>query len=98
MTELTLPAYTCRTTISRRHAAAGRRGNGSILGNVINSATLAFDRGNTVTFAGLISGSGNLTQIGSDTAILTADNTYTGGTIVDAGSSLCRGWEPHEFT
>lgn len=53
---------------------------------VINNATLAFDSSDTVTFAGLISGSGNVTQSGSGTTILTAANTFTGGTIVNAGT------------
>ncbi|HYY29185.1 MAG TPA: hypothetical protein VE860_14625 [Chthoniobacterales bacterium] len=50
-----------------------------ITGNVIDNGTLAFDRSDTVTFASLISGSGNLTQNVSDTTILTA------GTIVKNG-------------
>jgi hypothetical protein len=35
---------------------------GSIPGNVVDNATLAFDRSNTYTFGGLISGSGTLLQ------------------------------------
>ena len=35
---------------------------GSISGNVANNGTLAFNRGNTYTFGGLISGSGGVTQ------------------------------------
>ena len=79
--------YTGGTTISAGALQLGDGGaNGSILGNVTDNATLAFDRSDTVTFAGLISGSGNLTQIGSGTTILTADNTYTGDTTINAGT------------
>jgi fibronectin-binding autotransporter adhesin len=39
-----------------------------------------------VTFAGLISGSGEVQQIGAGTTILTAENTYTGGTTIAVGT------------
>jgi hypothetical protein len=66
---------------------------------VINNATLAFDSSDTVTFAGLISGSGNVTQSGSGTTILTAANTFTGGTIVNAGTlQLGDGIDPASTT
>ncbi|MBZ9817851.1 autotransporter-associated beta strand repeat-containing protein, partial [Mesorhizobium sp. CA7] len=51
-----------------------------------NNGTLAFDRSDAYTFAGLISGSGAVAQIGSVTTVLTADNTYTGGTMISAGT------------
>jgi autotransporter-associated beta strand protein len=38
-----------------------------------------------VTFAGAVSGFGAVSQIGSGTTILTADNTYTGGTTIASG-------------
>jgi YVTN family beta-propeller protein/autotransporter-associated beta strand protein len=79
--------YTGGTTISAGTLQLGNGGAiGSILGNVTNNGTLAFNRSDTVTFAGLISGSGNLSQIGSGTTILTAENTYTGGTTISAGA------------
>jgi autotransporter-associated beta strand protein len=78
--------YTGGTTISAGTLQLGDGPTGSILGNVINNATLAFDRSNTVTFGGLISGSGNLTQIGPGTTILTGDNAYTGGTTISEGT------------
>ena len=74
----------------RRDAAAGfRRGGsatGGILGNVANNGTLVFNRSNSYTFSGLVSGTGGVTQLGSGTTILTADNTYTGGTTISAGT------------
>ncbi|ESQ82793.1 hypothetical protein ABENE_20805, partial [Asticcacaulis benevestitus DSM 16100 = ATCC BAA-896] len=58
---------------------------GSIIGNVTNAGTLAFNRSNSLTYAGLISGTGAVTQIGSGTTILTGANTYSGGTTITAG-------------
>ncbi|RWC18646.1 MAG: hypothetical protein EOS27_33695, partial [Mesorhizobium sp.] len=58
----------------------------SILGDVTNNGTLAFNRSDAYTFAGLISGSGTVNQAGSGTTILTADNGYTGGTTISAGT------------
>ena len=43
------------------------------------------------TFAGVISGQGGLTQAGSNTLTLTASNTYTGPTAVNAGRLLLSG-------
>ena len=61
---------------------------GSILGNVTNDATLAVNRNNAYTFAGVISGGGAVQQLGTGTTTLTGTNTYTGGTTVQAGRLL----------
>ncbi|WP_079212630.1 autotransporter-associated beta strand repeat-containing protein [Brucella pituitosa] len=58
---------------------------GSIVGNVTDNGTLAFDRNNTLIFAGTISGMGKVTQMGSGTTILTGTNSYAGGTLISAG-------------
>ena len=63
---------------------------GSIVGNVSNNGALAFNRSDTYTYGGTISGTGSATQQGNGTTILTANNTYTGGTTVDAGSLYVR--------
>jgi outer membrane autotransporter protein len=79
--------YTGGTTISAGTLQLGNGGDtGSIVGNVTDNGTLAFDRGDVVTFPGTISGTGSLSQIGTGTTILTADNTYTGGTTISAGT------------
>jgi autotransporter-associated beta strand protein len=44
--------------------------------------------GNTITLSGTLSGNGGLTVAGSGTLILSGANTYTGDTIVNAGSTL----------
>jgi autotransporter-associated beta strand protein len=62
--------------------------SGSITGDVTDNGTLAFDRSDSVTFAGVISGTGSLEQSGPGTLILTADNTFTGTTTIGLISTL----------
>ena len=79
--------YTGGTTINVGTLQLGDGGaSGSIVGDVTDNGTLAFKRSDTLTFPGVISGSGGLSQLGSGTTILTADNPYTGGTTVTAGT------------
>ncbi|MBV9656282.1 MAG: autotransporter outer membrane beta-barrel domain-containing protein, partial [Acetobacteraceae bacterium] len=79
--------YTGGTTIAAGILQLGNGGTaGSIVGNVTDNGTLAFDRSDIVTFPGVISGSGSVSQIGPGTTILTANNPYTGGTTVSAGT------------
>src|SRR5208337_4622589 len=79
--------YTGGTTISGGTLQLGNGGtSGSITGNVTDNGTLAFDRSDAVTIGVVVSGTGSLVQLGGGTLILTADNTYTGGTIVNAGT------------
>ncbi|MEN5278828.1 autotransporter outer membrane beta-barrel domain-containing protein [Brucella sp. TWI432] len=61
---------------------------GSILGNVTvdAGAALALNRSDNVTYASLISGAGSLHQDGAGMLILTGTNTYTGGTVISAGT------------
>ncbi len=60
--------------------------SGSIVGNVIDSGSLAFNRGDAVTFSGTASGTGSLSQIGSGTLTLSGSNSYSGTTLVNAGT------------
>src|SRR5271165_2173209 len=79
--------YSGGTTISSGTLQIGNGGTtGSITGNVTDNGVLAFDRSDSVTFAGVISGTGSLTQIGPGTTILTGTNTYSGGTTISAGT------------
>ena len=79
--------YTGGTTVSAGTLQIGD-GNvsGSIVGNVVTNATLAFNRVDVVTFPGLISGTGGIAQYGAGTTILTGADTYTGGTRIAAGT------------
>ncbi|WP_407530009.1 autotransporter-associated beta strand repeat-containing protein [Methylobacterium oryzisoli] len=79
--------YTGGTTITAGTLQIGNGGTaGSIAGDVLNNSTLAFNRADAVTFAGIIGGSGSLNQIGTGTLTLTGANTYTGGTAITAGT------------
>jgi outer membrane autotransporter protein len=78
--------YTGGTSISAGTLQLGNGGTtGSIVGDVANNGSLVFDRSDVSTFAGTISGTGAITQQGSGTTILTANNTYSGGTTIQAG-------------
>lgn len=61
--------------------------NGTIVGNIANAGTLAFDYSGSATFSGTITGTGGVNQLGG-TTILTAANTYTGGTAIASGATL----------
>src|SRR5271165_659358 len=79
--------YSGGTTISAGTLQLGNGGtSGSITGNVTDNGVLAFDRSDTVTFVGVIAGAVGVTQIGTGTTILTGANTYSGGTIITAGT------------
>jgi fibronectin-binding autotransporter adhesin len=79
--------YSGGTTISGGTLQLGNGGTtGSILGNVTDNGTFAINRSDAVTFSGAISGSGAFQQLGAGTTTLTADNNYTGGTTISAGT------------
>jgi autotransporter-associated beta strand protein len=59
----------------------------SLQGNIVNNAEVAFDQGKTAgTYAGVMSGTGKLRKIGTGTLTLASANSYSGGTLVDAGT------------
>jgi autotransporter-associated beta strand protein/T5SS/PEP-CTERM-associated repeat protein len=79
--------YTGGTTITGGTLQLGDGGtSGSIVGNVTNDGTFAVNRSDTLAFGGVISGTGAFQQNGAGTTILTAANTYTGATTVNAGT------------
>ena len=79
--------YSGGTTISGGAIVLGYYGTtGSIIGNVVDNGVLYVFRPDTYTFAGEISGTGVFVQAGSGTAVLTGTNTYSGGTIIEAGT------------
>ena len=81
--------YTGGTTITAGTLQLGDGGtSGSIVGDVANDGALAFDRSNNLTFDGIISGSGSVSQIGLGTTTLTGVNTYSGGTTITAGTLI----------
>lgn len=60
----------------------------SLQGNMLVNAgaTLAFNQDNQGTFAGNVGGDGDLIKDGAGTLILTGNNSYTGGTQINAGA------------
>jgi autotransporter-associated beta strand protein len=79
--------YTGGTTISAGTLQIGNGGTiGSIVGDVTDNAVLAFDRSDSVTFGGAISGTGDVVNLGTGTLTLTGTNTYSGGTTISAGT------------
>ncbi len=80
-------AYTGDTTINTGTLQVGDGGTtGNICGNVNNNGALAFNRSDTVTYTGNITGGGQLIQQGSGTTILTGAASHTGGTTINAGT------------
>ncbi|NJL19220.1 MAG: hypothetical protein HC901_02720 [Bdellovibrionaceae bacterium] len=87
-------SYSGNTTIS---AGTLQLGNGGTTGSlatgsaITNNGTFVINRSNAVAqgtdFSGsAISGTGSFTQAGSGTTTLTANNTYTGATNINAGT------------
>ncbi len=84
--------YTGGTTISAGTLQLGIGGtSGSIVGDVADNGVLAFDRSDTVTFPGVISGGGSVTQVGTGITVLTGTNSYGGATTVSAGALFVDG-------
>lgn len=82
--------YRGSTTVSAGTLQVGAGGStGNLPGNVLldgSGTTLAFNRSDGHTYAGNISGSGTLRQIGSGTLVLTnANATRSGQTFVESG-------------
>jgi alpha-galactosidase len=54
--------------------------------NVTDSGTLMFNRSDSVTMSGVISGSGTVAQNGTGTLVLSGANTFTGGLTIQNGT------------
>jgi outer membrane autotransporter protein len=81
--------YTGGTTITGGTLQIGNGGTtGSIVGNVLDNGSLVFNRSDAITFPGIVSGTGSLSQTGSGSLTLIAANTYSGGTVIDRGTLL----------
>ena len=80
--------YTGGTTVNGGTLQLGNGGGtGSITRDVAlsNSSVLAFNRSDSLTYSGAVSGNGSLQQNGAGTLILTGNNDYSGGTSVTGG-------------
>jgi autotransporter-associated beta strand protein len=79
--------YTGGTTITGGTLQLGDGGtNGTIRGPITNNSRLIIDESGTFEFSNPVSGSGVLVQNGPGTTLISAANSYTGGTIVEAGT------------
>jgi fibronectin-binding autotransporter adhesin len=76
------------TTISGGVLQVGAGGGSGTLGsaNITNNAALVFNRTGSLSVGGVISGTGSVTNNGSGTVVLAADNTWSGGTTINAGT------------
>ncbi|MGL4420267.1 MAG: beta strand repeat-containing protein, partial [Gemmataceae bacterium] len=69
-----------------RFGNGGTTGSLDGIGNIVNNATLAFNRSDAVTVPNVISGSGAVNQIGTGSTTLSAANTFTGPLNVNQGT------------
>ncbi|HHS0960531.1 TPA: autotransporter-associated beta strand repeat-containing protein [Salmonella enterica subsp. enterica] len=77
------------TAINEGTLQLGNGGNsGSVLGDIVNLATLVVNRANTLELNGIISGSGDFVQRGGGTTVLNGVNTWSGYTLVENGTLL----------
>jgi fibronectin-binding autotransporter adhesin len=81
--------YTGATTISAGTMAitgGGTLGNGSYAAGITNNGVLHVNSTANQTFSGVVSGSGALVKSSTGTLILSANNTFSGGTTISAGT------------
>ena len=91
---LTGPAsYAGTTTISAGTLQVGNGGTTGSLGsgNVVNNASLVFNRSDNISVANSISGTGSVTKNGAGSLFLNTTQTYTGGTVINAGALTLSG-------
>jgi autotransporter-associated beta strand protein len=84
--------FTGITTISTGTLSLGNGGtSGSVAGNITNNATLRFNRSDSLSYGGVISGTGALQKQGAGTLTLSGNNTYSGATTISAGTLVLTG-------
>jgi len=59
---------------------------GTYVGNIVNNGTLSWNSGTSTTYAGVISGTGNVNKYHNSTLTLTGDNTYSGTTTISSAT------------
>ena len=58
----------------------------SLQGDIVNNGIVEFNQSDSGTYAGEMMGSGALNFLGNGRLVLTGGNSYSGGTLVDAGT------------
>lgn len=78
--------HTGGTTVSAGILQVGNTATaGSISGNITNSAGLVFDRSDSSSYAGSISGAGTFTKQGAGVLTLSGASSFTGAATLNAG-------------
>ncbi len=80
--------YSGVTTIGAGTLQLGSGSSGASLASaaVKNYGSLIFNHSDSITYSGVISGTGSMTKSGVGTLTLTGENTYTGSTVIGAGT------------
>lgn len=74
------------TTVAEGVLQLGDGGStGGVIGDIVNDAALVFNRSSDLTYGGTISGSGQVTQAGSNLLTLTGNSTYSADTVINGG-------------
>lgn len=76
--------------------AFGTGGDASVTKAIVNNGALVIDRGDAMSFSGVISGTGSLAQAGAGVTTLSGANSYRGATTVSAGT--LRGGAANSFS
>jgi fibronectin-binding autotransporter adhesin len=89
--KLTITTGNTNTGTTNLQAGTLEVGNGGTTGwmgsgDIVNDASLVFNRSNNITVANGISGTGSLTKLGAGAMTVTADNGFAGGTTIGAGA------------
>jgi autotransporter-associated beta strand protein len=80
-------SYTGTTTISAGTLQLGNAGvGGYVSGNILDNSALVLNRTDDYALGNIISGTGTLTQNGTDNVTLNGSNTFTGNTVISAGT------------
>ncbi|HAV1831646.1 TPA: transporter [Enterobacter hormaechei subsp. steigerwaltii] len=80
------------TTISKGTLQLGNGGKaGSVLGNIVNLATLVIDRADKFNLNGIITGTGDFIHRGEGTTVLNGLNKWSGYTLIENGTLLAGG-------
>ncbi|WP_010298835.1 autotransporter outer membrane beta-barrel domain-containing protein [Candidatus Odyssella thessalonicensis] len=75
------------TTISAGTLEIGNGGTtGSVAGNMVNAATVIFNRADDLSYSNVISGTGSLEKQGSGKLTINGAQTYSGGTTLTNGT------------
>lgn len=85
--------YSLTTTISGGILQIGAGGTTGTFptNNIVNNATLAFNRSDALSDSGLISGAGSVVQDGEGVVTFTRSHTYSGPTFINSGTMALSG-------